>query len=94
MLTTFAMHQEKAQAFECLITLGHDGVVLDWGNDAQRVFGWTDQEAIGRRLGELLVPASTFAVFERAPESTVTGLRRAAPRRPQLGLAVLYLVSG
>ena len=68
MLTTFAMHQEKAQAFECLIKLGHDGVVLDWGNDAQRVFGWTDQEAIGRRLGELLVPASTFAVFERAPD--------------------------
>lgn len=59
------MHQEEAQVSECLITLQHDGLVQDWGADAQRIFGWANREAIGRHLAELVVPASTTPLFER-----------------------------
>jgi len=65
MLTTFAMRQDVAQAAECLITLGPDGVVQHWGSDAQHVFGWTTSEAVGRQLAELVASASTAPLFER-----------------------------
>jgi len=64
MLTTVPVHQEEAQVFECLIKLQPDGLVQDWGTDAQRIFGWTTREAVGRHLAELLVPASTDPLFE------------------------------
>ena len=46
-----------------------DGMVLQWSTQAEKLFGWTDAEAIGRRLSELIIPARHRAAHE-------AGLRR------------------
>jgi PAS domain S-box-containing protein len=45
------------------------GMVIQWSTQAEELFGWTDGEAIGRRLSELLIP-------ERHRASHEAGLRR------------------
>ncbi len=67
MLTTLANRQDQTQPPECLITIEPDGLVQDWGSDAQRIFGWATREALGRPLAELLAPASVVPLFERDP---------------------------
>jgi PAS domain-containing protein len=35
-----------------------EGEVLHWGNGAERVFGYSSSEAVGRTVNELLVPSN------------------------------------
>ena len=35
------------------LTAGPDGVVTGWGGDAERMFGWTGEQVVGRPLAEL-----------------------------------------
>jgi len=45
------------------------GVVIQWSAQAEKLFGWTEAEAIGRRLSKLIIP-------ERHRASHEAGLRR------------------
>ncbi len=48
------MPDDADSTLDCLITLDREGRVLEWGADAQHVFGWSIQQALGRDLTELL----------------------------------------
>ena len=39
------------------VHLDENGIVLEWNNAAQRVFGWTTEQALHRKLTETLIPA-------------------------------------
>jgi PAS domain S-box-containing protein len=41
---------------DALLSMTHDGRVLSWNRGAESMFGFTPQEAIGRRITELIVP--------------------------------------
>ncbi|HEX6584580.1 MAG TPA: SpoIIE family protein phosphatase [Thermoleophilaceae bacterium] len=41
---------------DAFITLDRDGVIMSWNAAAQRLFGWTEAEAIGQRMRALIVP--------------------------------------
>ncbi|MHB8671871.1 MAG: PAS domain S-box protein, partial [Acidimicrobiales bacterium] len=56
-------------ASDAFISMGGDGRITDWNPAAQRTFGWTSKEAVGRRLSELIVPPA----LQNAHED---GLRR------------------
>jgi PAS domain S-box-containing protein len=43
---------------EALIAMDGDGVITDWNKEAERMFGWSREEAIGRSFAETVVPAS------------------------------------
>jgi PAS domain S-box-containing protein len=43
-------------SLDCLITIDHTGRVLEFNRAAQKTFGYTAEEAIGRELGGLIVP--------------------------------------
>ena len=45
-------------ALDCIITIDHQGIVVDWNPAAERTFGFSAAEAIGREMGELIIPAS------------------------------------
>jgi PAS domain S-box-containing protein len=45
------------------------GMVIQWSPQAEKLFGWTDAEAIGKRLSELIIPERHRAAHE-------AGLRR------------------
>ena len=58
-----------ASALDCIVTMDADGIVRDFNPAAERTFGYTSEEAIGRRLGDLIVPPELRELHER-------GLRR------------------
>src|SRR5262249_47038694 len=40
------------------VTINHHGVVVDWNPAAEKTFGYERDEAIGREMAELIIPAS------------------------------------
>ena len=50
--------QEKAQlldlAHDAILSLDFDGTIRFWNSGAERMYGWTGQEAVGRNLHDLL----------------------------------------
>lgn len=68
---------ETAQ--NAFIVIDTDGNVQWWNRAAERILGWTREEAVGRLLAELIVP-------ERLRPAHTEGLhRRAAGHPPRLG---------
>lgn len=43
-------------ALDAVIVMDADGIIVGWNGQAARVFGWTAEEANGRRLSELIIP--------------------------------------
>ncbi|MBW3635733.1 MAG: PAS domain S-box protein, partial [Armatimonadetes bacterium] len=43
-------------ALDCIISMDHEGKVTEWNPAAETTFGYERAEAIGRQLGELIVP--------------------------------------
>jgi PAS domain S-box-containing protein len=41
---------------DAFITLDRDGVILTWNAAAQRLFGWSEEEATGKTMRSLIVP--------------------------------------
>ena len=56
-------------ALDCVIGMDHEGRVTDWNPAAERIFGWTREQAAGREMAELIIPP---ALRQRHR----TGLRR------------------
>jgi len=42
---------------DAVIAVSPDGKVLDWSRAGEAIFGYTREEAVGRGLVELIVPA-------------------------------------
>ena len=56
-------------ASDALIGMDADGLITDWSPQAEAVFGWSRDEAIGRSVADTIVP-------ERFRDAHVNGLRR------------------
>jgi PAS domain S-box-containing protein len=41
---------------DAFITLDRDGCILTWNAAAERLFGWTEADAVGQRMRDLIVP--------------------------------------
>ncbi|WP_426114567.1 CHASE domain-containing protein [Massilia sp. PWRC2] len=46
---------------DAFIAIGADGIITDWNASAERMFGWSGAEAVGRPLAELIIPAEQRA---------------------------------
>lgn len=55
-------------ALDAVIIMNEAGVVTGWNPQAVATFGWTEQEAIGRRLTELIIPPDLREAHERGME--------------------------
>ena len=56
-------------ALDGVITINAQGVVTGWNSQAEKMFGWTRTEVMGRELAELIIP-------ERLREEHRNGMRR------------------
>jgi PAS domain S-box-containing protein len=56
-------------ALDAIVLIDTRGLILSWNPRAEAVFGWTRQEAVGRRLADLIVPP-------RYREAHTRGIRR------------------
>ncbi|RYG57290.1 PAS domain S-box protein, partial [bacterium] len=43
-------------AIDCVVTIDAEGVVLEWNPAAEKTFGYTRSEVIGKSMSELIVP--------------------------------------
>jgi len=43
-------------ALDGFIQMDQDGFVLDWNTQAEKIFGWTRAEVVGRLLADLIIP--------------------------------------
>jgi PAS domain S-box-containing protein len=52
-----ARHRAMLEAsLDCVVTMDHDGCVVDFNPAAERTFGYSAGEAVGREMAELIVP--------------------------------------
>lgn len=54
---------ETAQ--EAFIAMDGEGRITDWNPEAERIFGWSRTEAVGRRLADTIVPAQHREAHKR-----------------------------
>lgn len=57
------------RALDAVITMDTQGIIRDWNPQAAATFGWAEDEAIGKRLSDLILP-------ERHRRAHEEGLRR------------------
>lgn len=43
-------------SYDAFIAIDSDGIIIDWNQQAEVIFGWTRQESLGVALGELIIP--------------------------------------
>ena len=60
-----SLHQAEARqaavvaaALDCIVAMDHTGRVVGWNPAAERTFGYTKDEAIGREMADLIIPPS------------------------------------
>jgi PAS domain S-box-containing protein len=53
-------------ALDCIITIDHRGRVVEFNAAAERTFGYPRHEAIGREMGELIIPERDREAHRRA----------------------------
>ena len=66
------LHQDQQRmrviidsSHEAFIEMDQGGLVTDWNVEAERTFGWSREEAVGRNLGELIVPPALAQAHAR-----------------------------
>lgn len=75
----FARRQVEARqraildtALDCIITVDQHDCVIEWNPAAERTFGYSREEAVGRTMAELIVPQRLRAVHWRGLEQMIT----------------------
>jgi PAS domain S-box-containing protein len=54
----------SANAHDAIIVMNHSGTIVSWNPAAQRIFGYGEHEARGKKLSELIVPERCRIEFE------------------------------
>jgi PAS domain S-box-containing protein len=72
-------------ALDCVITIDHEGLAVEFNPAAERTFGYTHAEAIGQPLDELIVPPALRSRYREELRQTVeTGEARGLGERLEL----------
>jgi len=69
-------------ALDAFVQMDESGTISDWNSQAEKIFGWSRGEALGRSLGELIIPEihraahkSGLQRFLRTGEGAILGRR-------------------
>jgi len=63
-LAVESLHMVSSAANDAIIIMDKTGRITRWNRAAQRIFGYAEQEALGKKLSELVVPERCRAEFE------------------------------
>ncbi|WP_454715706.1 PAS domain S-box protein [Caulobacter segnis] len=81
-----------ANAYQAIVTIDEAGQVTGWNRFAEQTFGWTAEEAIGKRLSDFIIPEEHrnahnrgMARFLRTGESAVIDQRIEVPAQRKSG---------
>ena len=62
-------------ALDAFVGMDMRRTVVDWNKQAERMFGWTREEALGRQLDAMIVPEKFRKVYERGLRQFLTSGR-------------------
>jgi PAS domain S-box-containing protein len=72
-------------ALDAFVQIDDTGTVLEWNPQAEAIFGWSRQEAVGKTLARLILPTSERARHHKGLERFLrTGAARILDRRVQM----------
>jgi PAS domain S-box-containing protein len=72
-------------ALDAFIQMKEDGTISDWNPQAETIFGWTHDEAVGRSLDELIIPQSMRDAHKAGLQRFLrTGHRKILGRRLEI----------
>jgi PAS domain-containing protein len=74
-----------ATAHQSMVTIDQHGIVSGWNRHAELTFGWSADEAIGRRMSELIVPPEMRAAHEGGLARFMRSLRSVPPTWAKTG---------
>lgn len=78
--------ESPGQAPEAVIAISRGGEVLRWDKGAETIFGFTAEEAVGRRLNDLIVPSDRVEEEHRLQQVVLErGLSVSESIRPLAG---------
>ncbi|WP_418514794.1 PAS domain S-box protein [Delftia sp. PS-11] len=63
------LHMVIDNASDAYVCVDQDGVISQWNRQAEKIFGWSSQEAMGRSLAETIIP-------ENMREAHCAGMKR------------------
>ena len=52
-------------ALDAVVTMNPAGQITEWNAEAERIFGWSRQEAVGRRMSDTIIPSQYREAHER-----------------------------
>ena len=52
-------------ALDAVVTMNPAGQITGWNPEAERIFGWSRQEAVGRRMSDTIIPPQYREAHER-----------------------------
>ena len=52
-------------ALDAVVTMNPAGQITGWNAEAERIFGWSRQEAVGRRMSDTIIPPQYREAHER-----------------------------
>jgi PAS domain S-box-containing protein len=52
-------------ALDAVVSMGHDGRVIEWNHAAETTFGYSADEAVGREMADLIVPPALRAAHRK-----------------------------
>ncbi|HTK86513.1 MAG TPA: response regulator, partial [Nitrospiraceae bacterium] len=96
-------------ALDAVIGMDERGHILDWNRRAETIFGWTREEAVGRELGDTIIPSQYRDAHRRGLQHflksgegpvlnkriEITGLRRDGSEFPiELAISPLKTATG
>ena len=53
------------EALDAVVTIDADGVTTGWNKQAEVIFGWAREDAVGRHLSDMIIPAQHRDAHER-----------------------------
>src|SRR6476469_1387100 len=72
-------------ALDCIVTIDHEGRVVDFNAAAERTFGYSRVEALGQEMGDLIIPLA-YREMHRAGlrRAVASGVERMGGRRVEM----------
>ncbi|OAM52474.1 hypothetical protein A7981_03080 [Methylovorus sp. MM2] len=56
-------------SYDAFVGVDHNGFIIEWNQQAENIFGWSQQEALGQKMEEMIIP-------ERFREAHQHGMQR------------------
>jgi len=72
-------------SFDAFIGADHSGLIIEWNQQAENIFGWSHEEAIGQKMEELIIPEQSREAHEHEMQRFIeAGHAKVLNRRIQL----------